>query len=81
MERGLTVERIREAMSNAGGYMRMEAGNPFMAKRELLGHSGSTGSFAFYAPQQDLYFVRDVNQFASPAIPVRLVMKLALAAK
>lgn len=68
-------------ISYAGGYMRMEAGYPFMAKTELLGHSGSTGSFAFYAPQQDLYFVGDVNQFTSPAIPVRLVMKLALAAK
>lgn len=65
----------------AGGYMRIEAGYPFMAKTELLGHSGSTGSFAFYAPRQDLYYVGDVNQFASPAIPIRLVMKLALAAR
>jgi D-alanyl-D-alanine carboxypeptidase len=65
----------------AGGYMRMEAGYPLMAKTELLGHSGSTGSFAFFASQQDLYYVGDVNQFASPAIPIRFVMKLALAAK
>lgn len=65
----------------AGGYMRMDAGYPFMAKTELIGHSGSTGSFAFFAPQQDLYYVGDVNQFASPAIPIRFVMKLAMAAK
>lgn len=52
-----------------------------MARTELLGHSGSRGSFAFYAPRQDLYYVGDVNQFASPAIPIRLVMKLALAAR
>lgn len=63
----------------AGGYMRMEARYPFMPKTELLGHSGSTGSFAFYAPKQDIYYVGDVSQFASPAIPIRFVMKLALA--
>ncbi len=65
----------------AGGYMRIEAGYPLSPKIELLGHSGSTGSFAFYAPQMDLFFVGDVNQFASPAIPIRFVIKLALAAK
>ena len=65
----------------AGGYMRIEAGYPFMSKTKLLGHSGSTGSFAFYVPEQDLFYVGDVNQFASPAIPIRLVMKLAMAAK
>ena len=63
----------------AGGYMRMEASYPFKPKVELLGHSGSTGSFAFYAPQLDLFFVGDVSQFASQAIPIRLVMRLALA--
>ncbi len=63
----------------AGGYMRMEASYPFKPKVELLGHSGSTGSFAFYAPLLDLFFVGDVNQFASQAIPIRLVMRLALA--
>lgn len=67
-------------ISYAGGYMRMEAGYPLMAKTELLGHSGSTGSFAFYAPKQGIYYVGDVSQFASPAIPIRFVMKLALAA-
>lgn len=64
----------------AGGYMRMKAAYPFKPKIELLGHSGSTGSFAFYAPEQDIYYVGDVSQFASPAIPIRFVMKLALAA-
>jgi CubicO group peptidase (beta-lactamase class C family) len=65
----------------AGGYMRIEAGYPFMPKIELLGHSGSTGSFAFYSPQQNLFFVGDVNQIANPALPIRLVMKLAMAQK
>lgn len=64
----------------AGGYMSIEAGYPFMAKTLLLGHSGSTGSFAFYAPQKDLFFVGDVNQFAKPSLPVRLVIRLAISA-
>jgi len=64
----------------AGGYMRIEAGYPFMPKIELVGHSGSTGSFAFYVPEKDLFLVGDVNQFAKPSLPIRLVMKLAMVA-
>jgi D-alanyl-D-alanine carboxypeptidase len=77
----LKCRRTDYPISYAGGYMRMETGYPFMAKKELLGHSGSTGSFAFYAPKQGIYYVGDVSQFASPAIPIRFVMKLALAVK
>lgn len=53
----------------------------FMGKGELIGHSGSSGSFAFYFPSKDLFFVGDVNQIANPALPVRLAMRLALAVK
>ncbi|WP_068674037.1 serine hydrolase [Oceanobacillus sp. Castelsardo] len=63
------------------GYMKIPLGGLvtlFMGKGELLGHSGSTGSFAFYYPASDLFFVGDVNQMARPAIPVRLVMRLAI---
>lgn len=49
----------------------------FMGKGELLGHSGSTGSFAFYYPAWDLFLVGYVNQMANPALPVRLVVRLA----
>jgi hypothetical protein len=45
----------------------------------LIGHSGSTGSFAFYYPYKDLFFVGDVNQMSNPALPIRLVIKLAMA--
>lgn len=65
----------------AGGYMKLDVGYPFLPKKTLLGHSGSTGSFAFYSPQQDLFFVGDVNQAANPALPIRLVMKLAMVAE
>lgn len=63
------------------GYMKIPLGGLvtlFMGKGELLGHSGSTGSFAFYYPESDLFFVGDVNQMANPALPVRLAMRLAM---
>ena len=64
-----------------GGYMQIPLNNIntlFSGKGELLGHSGSTGSFAFYYPHKDLYFIGDVNQMANPELPIRLVMKLAM---
>ena len=67
-----------------GGYMRIPLnGLPtlFMGKGELVGHSGSTGSFAFYFPDKDLFLVGDVNQLANPALAIRLVMRLAMSVK
>ncbi len=67
-----------------GGYMRIPLDGIltfFMGKGELLGHSGTTGSFAFYYPYKDLFIVGDVNQMANPAIPIRLVIKLAMSIK
>lgn len=55
-------------------------GNLFMGKGELVGHDGSTGSFAFYYPEKDVFFVGDVNQMAKP-IGIRLAMQLAMALK
>lgn len=65
----------------SGGYMRIEAGYHFGKKDTLVGHSGSTGAFAFYCPQKDLFFVGDIPQIASPSICVRLAMRAALASK
>lgn len=67
-----------------GGYMRIPLNGLvtlFMGKGELIGHSGSTGSFAFYYPIRDLYFVGDLNQMANAALPVRLSMQLAVSSK
>lgn len=63
------------------GFMKISLGGLstlFMGKGQLIGHAGSTGSFAFYYPEKEMFFVGDVNQAASPAIPVQLVMKLAM---
>lgn len=64
-----------------GGYMRIPLGglsSMFMGQGELVGHSGSSGSFAFYYPEKDLFLVGDVNQIANPALPVRLAMRVAM---
>lgn len=67
-----------------GGYMRIPLGGftmLFTGKGELIGHSGSTGSFAFYYPEKDLFFVGDVNQTANPATAVRMAIRLAVSSK
>jgi hypothetical protein len=67
-----------------GGYMQIPLNGVislFMGKGELIGHSGSTGSFAFYYPLKELFFVGDINQMAKAALPIRLSMQLAMAAK
>lgn len=67
-----------------GGFMKLKLdgiATLFMGKGELLGHIGMTGAFAFYYPQKDLFFVGDVNQFARPALTIKLPIKLAMAMK
>ena len=83
----LSVYRRMGTMSlifYGGGYMQVPLGNIFtlfMGKGELIGHSGATGSFAFYYPHKDLYFVGDVNQVSNPALPYQLILKLAMSVK
>lgn len=66
------------------GYMRIPLDGLitlFMGKGELMGHSGSTGSFAFFYPVKDLFMVGDLNQMGNAALPIRLSMKLAMMTK
>ncbi len=63
------------------GYMRIKMGGfstSFLGQGDLIGHSGSTGSFAFYYPSKELFFVGDFNQMKYPALPIRFVMQLAM---
>ena len=62
----------------AGGYMHINSGISLTKRNRLIGHSGSTGSFAFYCPETSLFFVGDVNQISNPSIPIRLVMGLEI---
>lgn len=63
------------------GYMRIKMGGfstSFLGQGDLIGHSGSTGSFAFYYPSKELFFVGDFNQMKYPTLPIRFVMQLAM---
>jgi CubicO group peptidase (beta-lactamase class C family) len=43
---------------------------------EFIGHSGSTGSFAFTCPSRSMYLAGTINQIASPAKPFFLMIDL-----
>lgn len=45
----------------------------------FIGHSGSTGSFAFTCPSRAIYLAGTVNQISSPAKPFFLMMELVRA--
>ena len=63
-----------------GGFMRfpLDGTNTlFRGKGELLGHSGSTSSFAFYYPQKNLFLVGNFSQM-NAMLPFRLLSKLAV---
>ena len=43
---------------------------------EFVGHSGSTGSFAFVCPSRSMYMAGTVNQIANPSKPFFLMINL-----
>lgn len=54
----------------------------FRATPELIGHSGASGSFAFYAPEPDIYLIGAFNQTDAPWRPVGFMLRvLKLVAK
>ena len=62
-----------------GGVMRLHLSrwvSPFGSTGELIGHSGSTGSFAFYSPRRDAFLAGTVNQSDSPSRPFRLMTRM-----
>jgi len=64
-----------------GGYIRIKTGGyltAFMGKGDLIGHSGSTGSFLYYYPHKDLHFAGDLTQITATSKVVRLLLKLVI---
>lgn len=59
------------------GYGMMRVNFPRVFFPEYIGHSGSTGSFAYACPAKSLYLVGTVNQIADPSRPIRLMMRVA----
>jgi len=43
----------------------------------LIGHAGSSGSFAFYAPRKQLYLAGTFNQFDKPSRPFNMLLSVA----
>jgi len=63
-----------------GGYMQIRPGElsaSFDEDDEIVGHSGSTGSFMYYYPQAGLHIVGDLCQTEAPIIATELLMSLA----
>lgn len=52
----------------------------FFGQPQFVGHSGSTGSFAFACPARSIYLAGTINQLASPAKPFFLMSHLVRAA-
>ncbi len=50
----------------------------YQGKGSLIGHCGTTGSFAFYYPEKDLYYVGNLNQMAKPQYAIQIAMRLAM---
>jgi CubicO group peptidase (beta-lactamase class C family) len=50
---------------------------PFGKTPDLIGHTGMTGSFAFYIAEKKLFLTGTVNQLAETAFPYKLAMEVA----
>lgn len=50
--------------------------NLFRETTEFIGHTGVIGSWAFYAPKEDIYLVGSFNQIDSPQRPCRFMPRV-----
>lgn len=75
---GGCITSTRDLMIFIQAFFHGELFTSFLGQGDLVGHSGSTGSFAFYYPAKELFFVGDFNQMKYPALPVRFVIQLAM---
>ena len=50
--------------------------SPFKAMPEFIGHSGLSGTVAFYVPEKDIYLTGTVNQIDNPERSFRLMLEL-----
>lgn len=44
--------------------------SPLFPAPEIIGHSGSTGTFAFYCPSKDLFITGTINQMNKQPFPL-----------
>ena len=55
--------------------------SPFQAVPDMIGHSGSTGSAAFYVPEMGVYITGTTNQQAQPNIAFQTMIKILMEGK
>lgn len=48
----------------------------FRTTPELIGHAGASGSFAFYAPEPDIYLIGSFNQTDAPRRPISFILRV-----
>lgn len=63
-----------------GGFVRLNISgiaSLYRLKGELIGHMGASGSYAYYYPEADFYFIGNVNQFARPDLTFTLPLNQA----
>ncbi len=48
----------------------------FRATPELIGHSGASGTFAFYTPDRDIYVIGSFNQTDAPRRPIGFLFQV-----
>ncbi|SEV87985.1 CubicO group peptidase, beta-lactamase class C family [Cognatiyoonia koreensis] len=48
----------------------------FRATPEMIGHSGASGSFAFHAPEPDIYLIGTFNQTDASRRPIKLMLRV-----
>lgn len=53
--------------------------SPFKKQPELIGHTGLSGAFMFYAPKAGIYLTGTVNQVAKPSASVQLMLRILAA--
>jgi hypothetical protein len=71
--------RIFFPLEYGAGLMRFKLPrimSPFSPTPELIGHSGSTGSFLFHSTNDDLYFSGTINQIKEQAMPFRIITEV-----
>ncbi len=77
---GPTFRRIQFGPIKYGsGMMRMAIPrlfSPFIAAPEIIGHSGVTGSFAFYCPSKQTFITGTINQAKGLGRPFRLIYRI-----
>ncbi len=50
--------------------------SPFRPLPQVVGHTGSTGTWLFHAPEPDLYLTGTVNQITAGAVPFQVIPRV-----